>query len=111
MLKRYRKDRGGEFNNEALKSWCLKCGVKWEPSASYTQEQNGKAERLNYTLMSSIRSIMAAMRLPKSLWEEILKMVAYLKNRSPSQKGVAPYERANEKKTNLKHLCVIGSQA
>ena len=37
--------------------------------------------------------------------------MAYLKNRSPSQKGVTPYERANEEKSNLKHLCIVGSWA
>ena len=54
---------------------------------------------------------MAAMRLPKSLWGEILKTVAYLKNGSPSQKGVNPYERENEEKPNLKHLRFIGARA
>ncbi len=83
-LRRYRTDRGRKFHDEALKNWCLEHGVGWEPSAPYTSEQNGKTERFNYTLMSSVRSIMAAMRLPKSLWREILKTVAHLKNRSLS---------------------------
>ena len=34
-----------------------------------------------------------------------------MKNRSPSQKGVTPYERANREKPNLWHLRVIGSRA
>ncbi len=110
-LKRYQTDRGGEFDNEALKNWCLEHGVQWEPSSPYTPEQNRKAERFNYTLMSSVCSIMAAMELPKSLWRKILKTVAYLKNRSPSQKGVTLYERANEEKPNLKHLGIVGSRA
>ncbi len=54
---------------------------------------------------------MAAMRLLKSLWGEILKTVAYPKNRSSSRKGVTPYERANEEKPNLKHLRIVGSRA
>ncbi len=61
--------------------------------------------------MSSVRSIMAAMKLPRSLWGEILKTVAYLKNHSSSQKGVTPYERPNEEKPNRKHLRFVGSQA
>ncbi len=67
-LKRYRTDGGREIDNEALNNWCLVHGVQWEPSAPYTPEQNKKAERFNYTLMSLVRSIIAAMRLPKSLW-------------------------------------------
>lgn len=66
---------------------------------------------LNYTLMSSVRSILVSMKLPKSLWEEILKTVAYLKNRSPSQKELTPYERADGETPNLGHLRVIGSRA
>ncbi len=62
------------------------------------------------SLMSYIRSIIAAMRLLKSFWGEILNMVAYPKNRSPSQNRVNHYERANEEKQNLKHLRIIGSQ-
>ncbi len=61
--------------------------------------------------MSSVRSIMAAMRLPKSLWGEILKRLAYVKNCSRSQKRVTLYERANEEKPNLKHMRNLGFQA
>ena len=61
--------------------------------------------------MFSVHSIIIAIRLPKSLCGEILKMVAYLKNYSPSQKRVTLYERANEEKSNLKHLRIVGSQA
>ena len=79
-LKRYCTDGGEEFDNEARKSWCLEREVQWEPSTSYTPKQNGKAERLNYTLISSVRLIMASMKQPKSLWGEILRIVAHLKN-------------------------------
>ncbi len=56
-LKRLRTDFGGEFANKAFPEFTPKEGIHWEPSALYTPEQNKKAERLNYTLMSSIRSI------------------------------------------------------
>ncbi len=98
MLKRYHTDGRGEFDHEALKSWYLECGVQWEPNTLYTPEQNGKVERLNYTLMFSVRSIMVSMKLCKSLWGEILRTVAYLKNRSLSQKGVTPYEKGKRRK-------------
>ncbi len=107
-MKKYHTDGGGEFDNKALKNWCLEHGVQWEPSTLYTSKQNGKAERLNYTLMFSVQLIIANMMLLKSLWGEILTTVAYKKNRSPSQKGVTPYKRANGEKPNLRHLRVIG---
>ena len=110
-LKRYRTDFGGEFDNELFKTWCEENGVQWEPSAPYSPEQNGKAERLNYTLMSSVRSILSTMKLPKSLWLEILKTVAYLKNRSPGIDGITPFEHLKGEKPNLRHLKIVGSRA
>ena len=66
-LKKYCIDGGEKFDNKAFKTWCLERGVQWEPSAPYIPKQNGKVERPNNTLMSSIWSIMASMKLPKSL--------------------------------------------
>ena len=110
-LKHLRTDFGGEFANQAFEEYTAKEGIQWEPSAPYTPEQNGKAERLNYTLMSSVRSILAAMHLPKTLWDELIKTVAYLKNRSPGINGITPYELGNHVRPNLSHLKVVGSRA
>lgn len=60
--------------------------------------------------MSSICLIIIAMKLPKFLWVEILKTVAYLKNYNPSQKELILYRRANKEKLDLKYLCIVGSQ-
>ena len=110
-LKHLRTDFGGEFANKAFEEYTSKEGVKWEPSAPYTPEQNGKAERLNYTLISSVRSILADMHLPKTLWDELIKTVAYLKNRSPGINGITPYELGNHVRPDLSHLKVVGSRA
>ena len=66
-------DGGDEYDNEAFQDYLKKQHIRWKCSAPYTPEQNGKAERLNYTLMSSVRSILSAMKLPKGLWPEIIK--------------------------------------
>ena len=58
QLKALHSDGGGEFKNDDLKDWMKEQHITWRPSAPYTPEQNGKAERLNYTLMSSVRSIL-----------------------------------------------------
>ena len=110
-LKHLYTDFGGEFANQVFKEYTAKEGVKWEPSAPYTLKQNGIAKRLNYTLMSSVRSILSAMHLPKTLWDELIKTVAYLKNRSPGINGITLYELGNHIQPNLSHLKVIGSWA
>ena len=68
-LKHLHTDFKGEFANKLFEKYTSKEGVKWEPSAIYTQEQNEKAERLNYNLMSSVQSILAAKHFAKTLWD------------------------------------------
>ena len=71
---------GGKYNNNNLKEWMKEYHVTWQLSAFYTPEQNGKAERLNLTLMNKVRLVLSAMKLPKTLWPEIVKAICYLKN-------------------------------
>ena len=111
IVKPLRTDFGGEFANRAFEEYTAKECIKWEPSAPYTPEQNGKAELVNYTLMSPVRSILSAMHLPKTLWDELIKTVAYLKNRSPGINGITPYELGNHIRPDLSHLKVVGSRA
>lgn len=60
--------------------------------------------------MSFIRLIIKSMKLPKSLWGEILKTMVYLKNQSLSQKGVTPYKKVNAQKPNFMYLQIISSR-
>ncbi len=94
-LKRYLTDFGREFETKLFQTRYEKNGIQWEPSAPYSPEPNRKADRLNYTLMSSVCSILSTMKLPKSLWLEVLKTVAYLKYQSPSIDGITFFEHLN----------------
>lgn len=51
-------DRGGEYLSEDLKSHLVKCGIKHRLTAANTSEQKGTAERMNRTLVTSIRSML-----------------------------------------------------
>ena len=53
-------------------------GITHKVTASYSPEQNGKAEKVNCTIMGSFRAIFAQQKLFKSLWAEIAKAVVYL---------------------------------
>ena len=110
-LKILRADGGGEYMSTEFQEELKETGVEWQPRSPYVPEQNGKAERQNYTLMASVRSVMAAKNLPRFLWGEILKTSAYLKNRSPGPDPETPYERLNHEKPNLSHLKVLGARA
>jgi hypothetical protein len=54
-VKAVRTDRGGEFVNGQLQEFYAKKGIIHQKSAPYTPQQNGKAERLNRTLMDRVR--------------------------------------------------------
>ncbi len=110
-IKKLRADGGGEYTDTDFQDFLKKEGISWDPRAPYTPEQNGKAERQNYTLMVPTRSMLKAKRLPKSLWGEILKTSAYIKNRSPGVDDITPYERLNNSQPFLGHLRAIGSRA
>lgn len=73
-----------------LIQWFKDNGVAWEPSAPYTPQQNGKAERSMYTIMSAVRSVMAEKQLPKSLWNEIAAAVVHIRNSYLSVEGKTP---------------------
>lgn len=110
-IKQLRADGGGEYISDEFQNFLKKEGIQWDPRAPYTPEQNGKAEQQNYTLMVSVRSVLKAKKLPKSLWGEVLRTSTYLKNRSPGVDEITPYERINNTKPFLGHLRIIGARA
>ena len=79
----------------------------------HTPEQNGVAERLNRTLMESVRTMLADSKLPHRFWAEALATSVYLKNRSPTKalEGITPYEAWNNTKPDVSFLRVFGCTA
>ncbi len=74
LLKIFHTDGGGEYMREF--DDCFKeNGISHEVTAPYSPEQNGKAERVNRTIMGPVRAIFAQQRLPQSLLAEIAKAV------------------------------------
>lgn len=61
--------------------------------------------------MASIRLIMAVKNLSQFLWNEILKILAYLKNQSPGPDLKTPYKQLNYEKPNFSHLKILGAKA
>ena len=57
-------------------------------------EHNGVAERMNQTLVKTVRSMLPDAKLPHKFWAEALSTAAYLRNRSPTKavKGMTLFE-------------------
>lgn len=112
VVKCIRSDNGGEFINTDLATFYQSKGIKSETTVPYTPQQNGKAERLNRTLLDKARPMLADAQLPKSLWAEAIVTANYLRNRSPtSAQDSTPYESFHGTKPDLSHLRTFGAQA
>ena len=74
-------------------------GIQHEPTAPYSPQSNGKAERLNRTLETFARAMLYQANMPKSFWAEAITTAAYLINLLPSEaiNDEIPYERWHQK--------------
>lgn len=110
-VKRLRTDWGSEFMGK-LKALCLDCGIKREHSATYTPQQNGRAERLNRTLLEGCRALLLDRQMPRTLWPYAMETAAYLHNLVPSGGDkMTPHELFFGKKPDVSHLRVLGCKA
>lgn len=107
-----RHDNGGEYLSLGLRAWFSQRGVVQQTTVSYTPQQNGKAERLNRTLMEKVRSMLADSKLPRPLWGEALLTAAILRNLSPAGgRSVTPWELFYRKRPDARQLRVFGCAA
>jgi hypothetical protein len=58
-VQRIRHDRGGEYINRSLQEFYSERGIEMEPTAGYTPEANGIAERHNLRLLDMILPMLA----------------------------------------------------
>ena len=110
-IKALRADRGGEYMSEEFKQFLKECGIRSEPTAAYSPQQNRVSERLNRTLVEAARSMISHAGLSKAYWAEAVATATYLRNRMVSsaiKSGITPYQLWYGKKPNLKHLRVFG---
>ena len=113
-----RTDNAKEFLSKEIKQWLTRRGIVHELSAPYSPESNGKAERLNRTLMDTARSIMAtAKHIPRyqKLWAEFVNTANYLRNRlyasAANDKNKTPFEAIFGRKPDLSHVQKLGSKS
>jgi transposase InsO family protein len=74
-----RTDGGKEFAGE-LGRELRETGVLHQLSVPHTPQQNGRAERLNRTLVEKARAMLLEARMPKEFWAEALKAANFVRN-------------------------------
>jgi len=109
-LKVLRTDNGGEYTSIKFEEFLKSEGVRHECTIPKTPEQNGVAERLNRTLVETVRSMLIDSKLPHKFWAEALSTATYLRNRSPTKAigRMTPHEAWTKEKPQVEHLCVFG---
>ena len=72
QISRLRSDNGSEFDNHEMQEDFRRLGINWEPSAPYTQHQNGVVERMIQTLQNMARTMLHEAHIVEELWPEAM---------------------------------------
>jgi transposase InsO family protein len=111
-IAKLRSDNGREYLNNNMQEWCKRKEIEMNLTVPYTPQLNGKAERLNHTLMEKIRALIGKSALKKEMWGEAAYTAAYLLNRSLTKTlTTTPYEKWNGRKPDLSNLRLFGNTA
>jgi len=104
-------DRGTEFVNQDLMSWCETQGIDVQHTVPYSPSQNGVAERMNWTLVELAWAMLLVAKLLEFLWEPAVEHAAYIQNWSftTSLQHSTPYEAWYGNKPNISNLCKFGA--
>ncbi|CAI7878860.1 unnamed protein product [Closterium sp. NIES-53] len=80
-VKVIRTDNEGEFIGADFEAVVKKKGIQHQLTVPYNPQQNGVAERFNWTLQEGARTLLGRVELPEPFWVTALRQVALVKNR------------------------------
>jgi len=111
-VKRVRHDGAKEYVTNDLKAWYEDKRITSEMTAPYKSQQNGKAGRVNRTLMERVRAALLDAGAEEELWSKALASVVHVLNRSPKAGlDVTPLEALTGRRPNVAGFRVWGSRA
>lgn len=99
-----------EYTSNAFNSYCIEHGIHKEFTIPYTPQQNGRAERLNLSIVEGILALLKQSGLPEILWAEAAHYYLDSKNLSPhvAINGQVPNAVFYNSKPNIFNLRVFG---
>ncbi|KYN06568.1 Copia protein [Cyphomyrmex costatus] len=111
-VSKIRCDNGKEYVNKDVQVWCKTRGIIMDTTTPYTLQLNGKAEKLNKTLLDKVRALLFDSTLDKEMWGEAFYCATYILNRLPiNTLEKTPYEMWEKRKPNLESMQIFGSIA
>ena len=84
-IKKFQSDFGTEYCHKEFKELFEESGIIHRRSAPGCPEQQGKAERVNRTIIEMARCLMIRSGVPLSFWGEAVSTACYIRNRCPSR--------------------------
>ena len=111
-VKKLRCDNGKEYLNREIYDFIKTKGIQLLPCPPYVHELNGVVGRYNRSAIDIGRCLIREARIHRRYWPEIIKTVAYLKNRTiaNTQENKTPYEIFFGTKPDVEHLKIYGSR-
>jgi hypothetical protein len=110
-VKVLRTDRGKEYLGD-LERHLKSQGINHQTSVTYTPAQNGRAERINRTLIEKARAMLLTHGLPKDFWGAAMVTAAQLRNVTlAAHQCVTPFELFWGRPPDTSRLRVFGCTA
>lgn len=109
-VKRLRTDNGLEFCATEFDHFRKEQGIARHHTIRKTPQKNGVVERMNKTIMQTVRCMLPNANLSNNFWAEAVMVAAYVINWSPSRAIDLknPEEKWSGRPPNLSNLRVFG---
>ena len=102
----------GEFNSNAIASFCLDKGLSPITTCAYTPEQNGLIERTWRSISEAAIAMLITANLSEPYWELARECAGFIRNRivggHPSNDPLSPFEKFYGIKPHVKDFKIFG---
>jgi len=108
-----RSDGGGEYMSKEFRKYLADSRIQHIVSPAYSPSQNGRAARMNRTIMGSARCVLEDLKLRKEFWGYAVLAAAHIHNRLPSRthNDLSPLQHWTGKEPGICHLRIFRSTA
>ena len=83
-VKQLRDDKGGEYIGADFNKYCMDKGISRQHTTKATPQQNGVAERLNWSLAEGVVAMLNHAKLPVGFWGQAVLYPTHILNVTPS---------------------------
>ena len=110
QIKVLKSDIGGEYTSKDFSDFYKEAGIKRKLTVPYNHQQNGVAERKNWSIVEAAKAMIHDQDLTMFSWVEPSNTTIYVENRSPHRilGDKTPEEAFTGVKPEVSHLRIFG---